>query len=150
MEQELDDILERYEAAKAEATRDLQQLLAQKTAEILERQGLFEKLSSRLLGVQRNVRDVVLDREMESFRPSRSNQSVTGYSQAVLRRDGRLYKLLVLGEEDDGEWNYVGELREELRPDEYLGLAPHFIRTLDGLIIQMEKAKFLGVPRLDF
>ncbi len=55
----------------------------------------------------------------------------------ILRPDGRLSLLKVVGEPDnDGDWEYEAEDKGELSPEEYLKFAPLAAQTLERLLLE--------------
>lgn len=62
---------------------------------------------------------------------------LAGYNHIVLRDDGKLYNLRVLGEDDgDGEWEYLGELSGELDAKGYIEYGLRATKGVGQLLVR--------------
>lgn len=137
-ESTVEQIMANYEAAQKEAANALKTLLQQRTQEVLGLLGLelFQKHIEGVFGnIDLDVKDLLLD---GGILEKGQTKVAYGATHAVLRPDGKLYHLRVLGEPDEeGDWEYQGTLQEEVTDQEYLSKAPSVIKRVEKIISEV-------------
>lgn len=113
------ETVELFKREEEEAARTIKSVLESVPAE-LERQNMrIWKLDP---GVKVNDKDVICTFDMVG------EPNVFGsfyvYELLVMERNGHLYLMKVVGEEDDGRWYYDGEVIRELTKREYIDNSP--------------------------
>lgn len=140
MERELtlEEIMANYEAAQRETVNGLKKLLQQRTQKALGLKALREDVKEKAFGdIDLDVKDLLLD---GAIIEQGQTEVAYGATHAVLRPDGKLYKLRVLGGPgEEGDWEYQGTLQGEITDQEFLDIAPLVIKEVEMLISEVQR-----------